>query len=198
MPVAGETANHELLVEAVHVSVCRHVPLALIRAFCAGGLGCPTTPVKLSAAGVTAIVHGGCTVKLTGMVCGLPLAVWPALSVPLMVIVPMYVPGVSPDSNAALTLIGADWFPESVPLVGAIVNHVPPMLVVALACQESVPPPVLETVSVCVDGFVCPATVLKDSVVGLADISGVVACARMRLTNSVCVPAFELKMMVPV
>ncbi len=198
LPVAGETASQALLVEAVHVSVFMHVPLALIRAFCAGGSGCPTTPVKLSAAGVTAIVQGGCTVKLTGIVCGLPLAVWPELSVPLRVIVPVYVPGVSPDCPATLTLIGADWFPESVPLLGTTVNHAPPMLVVALACQESVPPPVLETVSVCVDGLVCPATVLNDSAVGLADIRGVVACARMRLTNSVCVPAFELNMMVPV
>src|SRR5579863_4348725 len=60
------------------------------------------------------------------------------------------------------------------------------------------PPPVLETVSVCVDGLVCPTMLLNDSAVGLADSRGVVACARMRLTNSVCVPAFELKMIVPV
>lgn len=75
LPVAGETDNQGLLVEAVHVSVCRHAPLALMLALCAGGLGCPVTPVKLNAAGVAAMVQGGSTVKLTGIVCGLPFTV---------------------------------------------------------------------------------------------------------------------------
>lgn len=88
--------------------------------------------------------------------------------------------------------------PESEPLFGAMISHAPPMLVVAFACQESVPPPVLVTVRGCVVELVCPTTLLNDSIAGFADISGVVGCPRMKLTNSVCVPAFELKMMVPV
>ena len=92
----------------------------------------------------------------------------------------------------------ASCFPVSFPLFGVIVSHAPPIAVVALACQESVPPPVLVTVSVCVDGSDCPTTLLKDMVVGLADNSGVVDFARIKLTNSVCVPVLELKMTVPV
>lgn len=89
LPVMGEAINQLLLSDAVHVRVCRHVPLALRLAFCGVGLGCPTTPVKLRAAGVRAMVQGGSTVKLTGSVCGLPLTGEPELSVPLMVIVPV-------------------------------------------------------------------------------------------------------------
>ena len=44
LPVAGETVNQALLVEADHESVCWQVPLALMLAFCAGGSGCPTIP----------------------------------------------------------------------------------------------------------------------------------------------------------
>lgn len=117
---------------------------------------------------------------------------------PLIVIVPVYVPGVIPACHVALTLSVVDCLPESMPLFGAMFSHAPPILVVALACQESVPPPVLDTVRGCVDGLVCPTTLLKDSVVGLADINGVADCARIKLTNSVCVPAFEVKMMLPV
>ena len=98
-------------------------------------------------------MQGGCTVKLTGIVCGLPFTIWPELSVPLIAIVPVYVPGGIPVCHAALTLMVVDWLPESMPLLGAIVSHAPPILVVALACQESMPPPVLDTVRGCVDGL---------------------------------------------
>ena len=54
------------------------------------------------------MVQGDCTVKLMGIVCGLPFTVAPELSVPLIVMVPVYVPGVNPDCHIALTLRVAD------------------------------------------------------------------------------------------
>ena len=39
VPVEGEAVSQALLVEAVHVRECRHVPLALMSAFCVGGSG---------------------------------------------------------------------------------------------------------------------------------------------------------------
>lgn len=91
-----------------------------------------------------------------------------------------------------------DCLAASVPFVAEIVSHWPPILVEALACQKSVPPSVLERVSGCVDGLVCPLILLNESVAGLADSNGVADCARVKLTKSVSVPTFELKMTVPV
>ena len=144
------------------------------------------------------IVQEGSTVKLTGIVCGLPLAVWPRPSLPMTVIVPTYVSGVIPASHVAVTLMEAGCLPVSVPLFGEMVSHAPPIVVVAFACQESVPPPVLVTMSVCVDGAGCPTMLLKDIVVRLDDNNGVVDFASIKLTNNVCVPVLELKMIVPV
>lgn len=60
-------------------------------------------PVKLSAVGATEIAQGACTLNVTEIVCGLPTAGLPALSVPVIVIVPLYVPGARFDSSVADT-----------------------------------------------------------------------------------------------
>jgi hypothetical protein len=61
-------------------------------------------PVKLSAVGATEIVQAACTLNVTEMLCGLPTAGLPELSVPLIVIVPWYVAGTRLDSSVADTL----------------------------------------------------------------------------------------------
>ena len=65
-------------------------PVAVIFAVCgARGAACPTEPAKVRSVGATATVHDAWTVKVTGMVCGLPGAVSPAPSVPVIVTVPL-------------------------------------------------------------------------------------------------------------
>src|SRR6266516_1523141 len=89
VPVAGVVVSHVPPAAAVQLKAFAQAPLAPIVTGCVAGLGCPTTPWKVSAGGVAAIVQGACTTKVTGMDCGLPGAGFPRLSVPVIVIVPL-------------------------------------------------------------------------------------------------------------
>lgn len=64
-----------------------------------GGEGCPVTPWKVRVDAGVEIVQGACTVNVTGIICGLPAARCPLPSVPLMLIEPLYVPGIKFESN---------------------------------------------------------------------------------------------------
>jgi hypothetical protein len=85
------------------------------------------------------MVQGGETVRVTGIDCGLPVA-----PVAVIVTVPVYVPGVSPASDAE-TPIEVVALEERLPDACATLSH-PPLVV---ACQASVPPPLLVMVIDC-------------------------------------------------
>ncbi len=94
IPVAGVVVSHVppagvVDTVAVQFKAFAQAPLAPMVAGCVAGLGCPTTPWKVSAGGVAVIVQGACTMKVTGMDCGLPATGFPRLSVPVIVIVPL-------------------------------------------------------------------------------------------------------------
>ena len=91
----------------------------------------------MRATGAVAMVQGVCTIKVTGIDCGLPRAPFP-----LIVIMPLYVPGMSDFSSVAVTLTVADWCETRVPAAGFAASHWPPTAVDAVICQLSVPPPV--------------------------------------------------------
>jgi hypothetical protein len=84
VPPAGVVA-----VVAVQLRAWEQAPLALIFTAWVAGAAWPATPWKVRAGTDAAMVQGGCTVNVTAMLCGLPTAAWPVLSVPLRVIVPL-------------------------------------------------------------------------------------------------------------
>src|SRR5437588_3842963 len=100
VPPAGTVAA-----AAFHFNAWEQAPLALILMGCVAGAGCPLIPWKLRADAGVEIVQGACTVNVTGNVCGLPTAGCPAPSVPLMLIEPLYVPGIKLDNRVAETLM---------------------------------------------------------------------------------------------
>src|SRR5690349_4239309 len=90
LPLAGVALNQLApLMDALQFSLCTQVPPAAIVTAWVAGLGWPTTPAKVRAAGVPAMVQGGARVKFTGMTCGLPTTVCPLLSTPLIVTMPV-------------------------------------------------------------------------------------------------------------
>ena len=93
VPLAGDTDSQEppvaVLALAVQSKACAQVPLAAMLARCAGGADPPAMPVKLSASGVEVMAQGGCTTKVIGIDCGLPVAGLPEPSVALIVIIPL-------------------------------------------------------------------------------------------------------------
>ena len=95
VPVAAVALSHLpparfVATVAVHFNGWVQAPVAVIFAVCgARGAACPTVPAKVRSVGATATVHGAWTVKVTGMVCGLPGAAFPAPSVPVIVMVPL-------------------------------------------------------------------------------------------------------------
>ena len=68
LPDGGVMVSQEpLAMEADQFKACGQVPLAVMLACWDAGLGRPSTPAKLKAAGATAMAQGGSTVKFTGM-----------------------------------------------------------------------------------------------------------------------------------
>ncbi len=201
-PVAGAVVSHVppagvVAVAAVQLKALAQAPLAPIVATCAAGSGCPITPWKMSAGGVAVIVQGACTTKLTLIVCGLPAAALFEPSVPVIVIVPLYVPAVSVGNSKAVTVIDADLFAERLPFAGVTVSHAPPTAVAADVPQFRVPPPVLVMVAFWGSGFGWPMIPLKESTGGMVLIIGVMGCPMMNVTGKVCVPLDQLKTTAP-
>ena len=154
LPVVGIAVSHveALSTVAVQFNACVHAPVALIVTRCAVGLLWPRIPAKLRVAGVTEIAQAACTLKFTGICCGLPSTGLPAPSVPVMVMVPLYVLGMSDDRRVAVTVTLADSCVCRVPVAGVTVSHPPPTAVAAVADHVMVPPPVLVIVMVCAAG----------------------------------------------
>lgn len=88
LPDAGVVVIHAALGVAIQFKGLAQVPLAVMAACWAARFAWPATPVKVRAE-AAAIVQGGCTLKLTGILCGLPMAEEPVLAVPVMVTVPV-------------------------------------------------------------------------------------------------------------
>lgn len=92
-PVAGVAVSHaspeEVVTVADQSSLCIQAPLVLIVASCAARVDAPTTPAKLRVVGATEMAQAACSVKLTGICCGLPSAALPTLSEPVIVIAPL-------------------------------------------------------------------------------------------------------------
>ena len=148
--------------------------------------------------GVAAIVQAACTVNAMGIVCGVPAAACPTLSVPVSVIVALYVPGISEPNNVAVTLIEADCRAVRLPVAGVTASQFPPTAVAMVAFQLSVPPPLLVIVIVWAAGDGCPITPANfKPVVGFERI-GAVGCPSTNVIGSVCVPLAELKTTEPV
>src|SRR5436853_4381263 len=85
----------------------------------------------------------------------------PFPSVPVKLIVPLYVPGVSPADSVALTAIDADALAARLLVDGLTLNQLPPTPVATAAFQVNVPPAVFVMVIVCAAGSACPTTPLK-------------------------------------
>lgn len=145
---------------AVQFSVLVHAPAAVIGMVCVVGKGCPATPWKLSKGAGVEMAQGDCTTNVTGIVCGLPAAVWPASSFAVSVIAPLYVPGVNEDNDVTETPIGIELWAERMPEVAEIPSHAPPTLVAALALHVILPPPVFAMVMPGAVGLDCPRTAL--------------------------------------
>lgn len=95
VPATGVVVSHVppagvvVAAVAVQFKLLAQAPLAVMVTDCAAGAGCPITPWKVSAGVVAAIAQGACTTNATGIDCGLPAAVLPVPSVPLIIIVPV-------------------------------------------------------------------------------------------------------------
>ncbi len=151
--------------------------------------------MNVRAVGVAVAVQAALIVKLTGMVCGLPVTGVAVPPVPVTVIEPVYVLGVSVPNTVAVALSLTDWFAVSVPLLGETASHAPPTVVAAVAFHVSVPPPVFVNVVVCGGGELpCPITLVKVIAVDAIAIIGVVGWPIAKLTVRLCVPVDVLKL----
>ena len=74
VPAAGVNVSQVVAALALQFNAWAHAPLALIVMGWVGGGDCPITPWKLRAGAGVEIVHGACTVNVTGIFCGLPAA----------------------------------------------------------------------------------------------------------------------------
>lgn len=97
----------------------------------------------------------------------------------------------------AVTFTDIDCDEARLPLFEDTASHAPPKLVVAVACQLRVPPPVLVIVIAWLAGWGWPTVALKPMVEGAVVRIGVVGCPTVKLTGKVWVPVAELKKMEP-
>ena len=105
----GETAS-QLPPVAVGVTVTLplQVPVTPMVKLCVAGL-VPCSALNDSAVAEGACnVQGGCTVRVTVTVCGVPIVWCVTLSVAVTVIVPVYVCGFNPDNVTPMAVVAPD------------------------------------------------------------------------------------------
>src|SRR5579875_1272058 len=99
--------------------------------------------------------------------------------------------------NFTPTLIVADCCPDKLPAPCLTESQEPPTVVAATALQFSVPLPVLLICNAWAGGGFCPATAVKERAAGVGLRPGAVGSPTLYVTGRDCVPACELKRMVP-
>ena len=154
--------SHGALSEVVNDS--EPVPVLVTLKVLEAGLAPPATELNARLAGETAstgVAAAGSTVKVTGTSLGDPVA-----PVAVTLTLPVYVPAARPLTSAdTVRSRGA------VPDAGVTDSHGAS----SEAVKESVPPPLLATLSVLDAGLVPPAVAEKDRLAGVTESAGAAA-----------------------